>query len=351
MAVPLLLPEVARNMAGADVDGSLRSGIASLCLAAGALHMSAAADHEGMAGHVAFFVIVAVAQSAMGAALLWTRRPGRWLAAAAAANLAVAAVWVLSRTTGLPVDGASVPEAIGWKDGISSMLEIGVVAAAGLWWLLPEAARRAALGSRRLASTVLGTGIWAVGAAGLFAGHTHSPGHTHSAGHAHAGAHADGDSHTHEGKAAGVGVQLAAAPHDHGADADDHDHALALDAATDDPGHHHEPDAGAVANAAVARPHDHDHGPGHDDDQEQVDAPAVATRPGAMRPAAHRHSNAASDAPPGDPGPGDDGGDSHDHASGAGHHSDDHDPSDDHHRHDDDTGSPLDQVLKLIQPR
>jgi hypothetical protein len=332
-------------MPGADVDGLLRSGIAALCLVAGALHMSAAADHEGMAGHVAFFVLVALAQSALGAALLWSRQPGRWLAAAAAANLAVAAVWVLSRTTGLPVDGASVPEVIGWKDGISSMLEIGVVAAAGLWWLLPEAARRAALGSRRLASTVLGTGIWALGAAGLFAGHTHSPGHTHSAGHGHAGAHADDDGHTHEGEGGGVSVQsLADAPHHHGADADDHDHALALDAATDDPaGHHHEPDARAVANAAVARPHDH--GPGHDDDQERVDAPPVA-----KRPATHRHSDAAD--PPGDPDPGDDDTHSHDHGSGANHHSGDHDSSDDHDRHNDDgTGWPLDGVLKLIQPR
>ena len=140
-------------MPGTDVDGLLRSAVASLCLAAGVLHMSAAADHAGMANHVAFFVLVAIGQSALAAAVLWGR-PRRWFAAAAGANLAVVVVWALSRTTGLPVDGTSVPEAIGFKDGISTVLEIGVLAGAGLWWLLPETARHAVIPSRRLASTL-----------------------------------------------------------------------------------------------------------------------------------------------------------------------------------------------------
>src|SRR5687768_7406227 len=177
-------------MPGTDVDGLLRSGVASLCLAAAALHMSAAADHAGMASHEAFFVLVAIGQSALAAAVLWGC-PGRWLAAAAGGNLAVVLIWALSRTTGLPVDGTSASEAIGFKDGISTVLELGVIASAGLWWLLPEAARHAVIPSRRLASAVMGTGVWALGASGLFAGHTHSAGHTHGAAHAH-GAAADG---------------------------------------------------------------------------------------------------------------------------------------------------------------
>ncbi len=41
------------------------------------------------------------------AAVLWSGRPGRWLGLATAANLAVAAVWAFSRTTGIAVDGSA----------------------------------------------------------------------------------------------------------------------------------------------------------------------------------------------------------------------------------------------------
>src|SRR5687767_1754736 len=186
-------------MPGADVGGLLRSGVASLCLAAGVLHVSAAADHRGMGGHVAFFLAVAVAQSALGAAILLAARRPRWLTVSALVNLVVASVWVLSRTSGLPADGTSAPEAFGFKDGITTMIEIGAAAGVGLWWLLPDGARRVALPSGRRAATLLGTGVWGVGAAGLFAGHTHSPGHTHAAQHAHASAAPDGAGHPHSG--------------------------------------------------------------------------------------------------------------------------------------------------------
>ena len=329
-------------MPGADVGGLLRSGVASLCLAAGILHVSAAADHRGMAGHVAFFMAVAAFQSAVAAAVLLAR-PARWLAVSAVVNLAVAVVWTLSRTTGLPVDGSSAAEAIGFKDGISTMIEIGAAAGAGLWWLLPDGARRVALPSGRRAATLLGTGVWAVGAAGLFAGHTHSPGHTHAAQDAHAPAAPGGAGQPHSGD-----------PNHH----DDHAGLAApvSHTATHDPAdHHHEP-AARLAAIETSASGAHDHGTDH---HASDPLPADASKVGS-RAAGHPHDHVAADAPQGDSAHVDSN-DGHQHDPGSGG---DHSHSgSDHNNHDDEGGaqndkgdedggaSPLEDVLKLIQPR
>lgn len=342
-------------MPGADVGGLLRSGVATLCLAAGVLHVSAAADHRGMAGHVVFFLVVAAAQSALGAAVLLAR-PGRWLAAGTAVNLAVALVWVLSRTTGLPVDGSSAPEALGFKDGITTMIEIGAAAGAGLWWLLPDGARRVALPSGRLASALLGTGVWVAGAGGLFAGHTHSPGHAHTAPHAHATSTAvrNTATHPHSGEnghdddhTRGAASHAAAAGSADGG----HTHAAASHDPTRHPtGHEPGPEAHAPAPGTSA-PGTHDHGPDH---------PGSEAQPRPNHAAGHHHSPAAA-APAQD----DDSGQSaegHDHRHDGGggdhrHSGDGHDRNPDgggsgNDRGDKDGGaSPLEEVLKLIRPR
>jgi hypothetical protein len=337
-------------MPGGDVDGLLRSGVASLCLAAGVLHMSAAADHRGMAGHVAFFLIVAAVQSALAAGVLWGGRRRPWLVGAAAVNLAVAAVWVLSRTTGLPVDGSSVPEAIGFKDGISTLLEIGAVAGAGFWWLLPEASRSVALSSRRLASALLGTGVWALGASGLFAGHTHS------AGHAHEGRHPHGAAHAHGAQTVTAGPESVGAEHTHGgipvphgdhanspkstvaagAPPDGHFHEGAVEtSAHDAAGHHHAPDVRLAAGAPASA---HGHG-----GQSQSHSHGESKGPVPTESSGHRHPDAATDSGAhGEPG--------HDHdRQGEGH---DHDGGHSGDDHDEDGGtSALEDLLKLIQPR
>jgi hypothetical protein len=333
-------------MPGTDVDGLLRSGAASLCLAAGILHMSAAADHAGMATHVAFFVLVAVLQSVLGALVLWAR-PDRWLVAAAGANLTVAVVWVLSRTTGLPVGGTSAPEAIGFKDGISTVLELGVVASVGLWWLLPQAARQAVIPSRRLGSSLMWAGVWALGASGLLAGHTHSAGHSHGAAHAHgAPSNGDGDHgpgevvgpHPHAGTghdgdhAPDSGPLVTAAPH-----ADGHAHLAGATHSPSEPGGHHA--AGTRPALTVRHAPGHDHGPAHG---ETVPVPSQA--------AGHRHPGSADTHHGPDPSDGHSpaGGHAHDHGSG-------HDRPDDERqpRRDEDDNesapSPLDEVLKLIR--
>jgi hypothetical protein len=322
-------------MPGPDVDSLLRSGVASLCLAAGVLHVSAAADHRGMAGHVAFFVLVAVAQSALAAAVQWAR-PRRWLGVAAVANLAVAAIWVLSRTTGISVDGTSAPEAIGFKDGVATMLELGAVAGTALWWLLPEAARQVVLPSRRWASTLLGTGVWALGASGLFAGHTHSAGHAHEGRHPHGAAAA----HAHPA----VETAEAEVPHNHGTDHSPVgqpdvplEHRPVAKTAQDGHDHGLTPNGGVVAaSPASHHPHSDDRvAAGH----HHGSAPQQAA--GGLPPAAgHNHD------------------DGHAHAHGSGDHHADPAPDRDRDRSqrekgrgDEDGGtSALDEVLKLIRP-
>jgi hypothetical protein len=167
--------------AGGDVEGVLRGGIASLSLAAALVHASVVPDHPGLPLHVAFFLVSAVLQSGLAAVVL-RGRSGRWLALTAACNGVIAVIWVLSRTTGVPVEGAAA-EPIGFKDAISTLLELGVVAGAGLVAVLPEASRRVPLRAGSLASTVMAAGVWGLAVAGLIAPHTHDDHlHLHGAG-------------------------------------------------------------------------------------------------------------------------------------------------------------------------
>jgi hypothetical protein len=276
-------------MADRDVEGLLRWGIASMSLASAVIHASVVPDHQGLPLHVAFFLVVAAVQSGL-AALVLRRRSGPWVALTAACNGAVAVVWALSRTTGLPVEGASAAEAIGFKDAISTLFEIGVVAGAGLLAVLPEAGRRISLTMGPMASTVLGAGIWGLGMAGLVAHHTHG-GHVHVGGgdvraivHDHrttAGAsHGDHEPETDEVHTGDHGHDSSHADHADHADAfvittaarvrgHRHDHDATAEAATDDePSPHHAAHHGHQPDAAFADNEDggHKHEPGPDHD-------------------------------------------------------------------------------------
>jgi hypothetical protein len=284
-------------MAERDVEGLLRWSLVCMSLAAAVIHAQAAADHRGFPVHVGFFLVAAAVQSALAAAVL--RRPSaRWLAAIAACNGAVAAVWVLSRTVGLPVEGATLVESIGFKDGIAVLLEVGICAAAGLLGTLPEAARRVALAAGPLASTVIAATVWGLAVSGLMARHTHD-GHTHLNGgdvqavaDHHGPSHVAGDHHetpasvdrpepdhgapehgthehqadeAHDGHPAPVGGDR----HIHQALAVVHRHASGTEAATrdDGPAEHHDGTHHAhdsLPTPAAADDDDGDgHGPGH----------------------------------------------------------------------------------------
>jgi hypothetical protein len=200
--------------------------------------------------------VVAAVQSGLAAAVL-RGRSGRWVAVTAAVNGAVAVIWVLSRTIGLPVEGAAAAEPIGFKDGISTLLELGVVAGAGLLAALPEAGKRIALSTGPLASIVIAASVGGLGVSGLLARHTH-----------------DDHVHLHGGEVQAVaehhGTADPAAQHHRGSD-----HADVMADGSGVGGHSHPTD---VVHLSEAHDHDHSH---------KAFAPAVGPAAG------HRHANTA----------------------------------------------------------
>jgi hypothetical protein len=115
---------------------------AALSLAAAAIHVSVIREHfEESTLFGALFVVAAVAQTAW--ALLVLRRPSRPLfALGAALNGGIVAVWLLSRTTGVPLGPDPwAPEPVQPIDLVATLCEVGIVAFA-------VALARASVGSR-----------------------------------------------------------------------------------------------------------------------------------------------------------------------------------------------------------
>ena len=110
--------------------------LASLSAAAAAIHFAVVFEHfRDYLLYGVFFLVLAWAQLIWPAVLLW--RPSRlWLWLGLAGNAAVLAVYVLSRTAGLPV-GPDLhhPEPVGALDVVSCVLEFALVTgcAALLW--------------------------------------------------------------------------------------------------------------------------------------------------------------------------------------------------------------------------
>ncbi|HXJ67079.1 MAG TPA: hypothetical protein VNN79_25275 [Actinomycetota bacterium] len=111
----------------APFDVRVATSIAIASLAAGAIHAAAAIEDAGEGtATLLFFVGVALAQSAWGLVALG-RASRTWLALGAIGNLAVAAVWVWSRTAGLPVGGApGVALPPSFPDMIATVFEVGI---------------------------------------------------------------------------------------------------------------------------------------------------------------------------------------------------------------------------------
>lgn len=100
---------------------------AILSIGAGVIHISAAGDHTELPVMFAGFMLVAALQIALGVVLLRGRPSRLIIAAAVAMALASIGLWVLSRTAGLPfIEGGHV-EAIGFKDGVTKLLEIASI--------------------------------------------------------------------------------------------------------------------------------------------------------------------------------------------------------------------------------
>lgn len=140
-------------------ERSIRSGLVAASAGAGVIHIWAASQHAspGLIPQLVFFVVVATMQIWWATAVFWIRRiPSSVLIGGAVANAAVVVIWVLSRTTGMPLitrrepnmddilnaavagqRGSSAaapvrgyvghPEGFGLADTMCSMLEIALI--------------------------------------------------------------------------------------------------------------------------------------------------------------------------------------------------------------------------------
>jgi hypothetical protein len=125
--------------AAATVGHWLRWVVVAACAGAGVVHFAYAPAHiDEDAAHGAFFLAVAWAQLGVAFALArW--RVARWpWTAAVGLNAGVVAVWVISRTAGVP---GSDSEAVGFPDALATGLEVVAILGAVL-------ALRPALASR-----------------------------------------------------------------------------------------------------------------------------------------------------------------------------------------------------------
>ena len=163
----------ARSSTAATVAGALTLG-------AGLAHVGAAVDHADHGTAVALFVLAAVAQVVLGAAVL--RRPTpRVLLGALAVDAAAALAWAVSRSAGLPPTlGLAGREAVGTADVVTTLAEVVAVGAAVL------ACRAPAVGRRRLSPVLVLAAVPALVGMAFPSTHHHVAGEV-AAGHGHAG--------------------------------------------------------------------------------------------------------------------------------------------------------------------
>lgn len=181
-------------------------GLAACSLGAAALHFAALGAHWSESWlYGVFFAGVAWFQ-ALWAAWVVHRPTRAALTVGVVGNAVVAAVWVLSRTVGVGVGPAREPEAVGFADGLATVLALLVVAVGvALLAAAPErrwapASGRAVLGAVVSATIVAVT--MAIGTPGSSAQHGHpdqddtaaapGPVHHHDEGSEPAGGAVDG---------------------------------------------------------------------------------------------------------------------------------------------------------------
>lgn len=172
---------------------------AKLALAAALLSLGAAGIHASVAEphfdhYVPFgllFVASALAQTAW-AGLVVVAPSRRAFAAGAVGNAAIAVVWALSRTAGVPFGPDPwTPEPVAALDLAATVFEVAIVAASGILLAAdrfssvsgPGMARFAAVGATVVAGL---TGTAFAATPGGAAGHHHGPATAHGAAHRHA---------------------------------------------------------------------------------------------------------------------------------------------------------------------
>ena len=111
--------------------------LAGLAATAGVIHLVATVEHVGVDWELAvFFALVGAGQLAAGWRIYRAAADARLLALVAAGSVAVALLWIFSRTTGLPFGPeAGNVAAVGVGDTIATLLELVFAALVGvvLW--------------------------------------------------------------------------------------------------------------------------------------------------------------------------------------------------------------------------
>jgi hypothetical protein len=180
---------------------ALRWLAVAACAGAAVIHFAYAPTHiEEDATHGTFFLVTAWLQLGLAFALARWRTDRRPWLAAGAVNGAVAAVWVLTRTAGLP---GEAPEPVGFPDTLATALEVVVVLAA-VAALRPAWARRPSFRLHPVVGGVAAVALAAVVSASVTPSIAGEHQHGEEGGHDHAveGESAASGGHDHGGGAA-----------------------------------------------------------------------------------------------------------------------------------------------------
>ena len=184
----------------ATLGDSLRWLAIAACTGAAVIHFAYAPTHlDESATHGTFFLVVGWLQLGLAFALArWRASRAPWIGVVAV-NAFVAALWLLTRTAGLPGDD---PESIGFPDVLATVLEL-VAVGAGAAALRPALARRGSFRPHPLVGGVAAVALAVVVSASVtpsIAGE-----HDHGGeGHGVEGESADGHHHGATGDLAAV---------------------------------------------------------------------------------------------------------------------------------------------------
>jgi hypothetical protein len=202
-AAPPASPGEGRTSSTTTVHDAVRTVAAVAMLGAAIIHFAFAPDHlSEQTSHGVFFLVVGWLQLLVAGALALRWRPQRaWLLGTAALGVGVAAVWLLTRTAGLPGEDA---EAVGFPDTLASVLEVVAAALAlslAFGWLADRAVRGPSLAFTGVPALVMVGLVTASVVPSLGGGHGHGDGGAggHDGGHAAGG---DMAADHHDGAAA-----------------------------------------------------------------------------------------------------------------------------------------------------
>lgn len=209
---------------GTSVGRCLQWSAALFSVAAAAIHFGAMGEHAGVSwSHGLFFAGAAWCELLFAAWVLWRpTRSAAWFGIVL--NVVVLAVWVVSRTAGIPIGGDGTPEAVGFADTLASLLAVATVLACVS--LLAPSVAGARIGRALGVAGVVVIGVLstALATAAFTPSFAATDGHEHGgSGHDHSASGKDGSEHARGGMA-GTGDRGFAAL----SNGEQHDHAFTL---------------------------------------------------------------------------------------------------------------------------